>query len=50
MVLYVAQVAEPFAFTNSFVGTEEYLSPEARHDLTVASYGRLLTSAFCLRR
>ncbi len=24
------QVAEPFAFTNSFVGTEEYLSPEAR--------------------
>jgi serine/threonine protein kinase len=25
-----AQVAEPFAFTNSFVGTEEYLSPEAR--------------------
>lgn len=26
----LAQVAEPFAFTNSFVGTEEYLSPEAR--------------------
>jgi hypothetical protein len=25
-----AQVAEPFAFTNSFVGTEEYLSPEVR--------------------
>lgn len=23
-------IAEPFAFTNSFVGTEEYLSPEAR--------------------
>ena len=22
------QIAEPFAFTNSFVGTEEYLSPE----------------------
>ena len=22
-------IAEPFAFTNSFVGTEEYLAPEA---------------------
>ena len=26
----LAQVAEPFAFTNSFVGTEEYLAPEVR--------------------
>ena len=26
----LAQVAEPFVFTNSFVGTEEYLAPEVR--------------------
>ena len=32
-----AQVAEPLAFTNSFVGTEEYLSPEVRvSDLRLA--------------
>jgi len=40
------QIAEPFAFTNSFVGTEEYLSPEACwHATSTSDFGWVLTLA-----